>query len=142
MGEPKKLHEQDNWHQRARDVGDQLYLAGLGAYSKASNKSRALYEQCVQAGSQVLGDGDDSRSRLLLAGRGLAANARAFADRLPAKRKQLYEQLVTAGRNERGDEAEGGNEFVLAGLGAVTRLRQEGQDWFNTLVQAGEKHQA
>lgn len=142
MGEPNNLHEQDSWRQRARNVSDQLYLAGLGAYSKASNQSRTLYEQCVLAGSQALGDEGDSRSRLLLAGRGLVVNARALADRIPAKRKELYEQLVTAGRNERGDEAEGGNEFVLAGLGAVTRLRQEGQDWFNTLVQAGEKHQA
>src|SRR5699024_9688548 len=125
-----------------KNAGDQLYLAGLGAYGKTSDKSRALYEQCVQAGSQAFGNEDNNRPRLLLAGRGLVATARAFADRIPAKRKQLYEQLVTAGRSERGDKAEGANEFVLAGLGAVTLLRQEGQDWFNTLVQAGEKDQA
>lgn len=143
MGASKDFQEQqDNLRQRTRDLGDKLYLAGLGAYSKASNKSRTLYDQCVQAGSQTLSDEDNDRSRLVLAGHGLVIATRKLADRIPAKRKELYEQWVTAGRNERGDEAEGANEFVLAGLGAVTRLRQESRAWFDTLVQAGEKHQA
>lgn len=143
MGELKDIREQqDKLIDRAKTLGNKLYLAGLGAYSKVTDGSEALYDQYLEAGSEVYGDNADGKPKLVLAGRGFVVSTRKLIDEVPAKRRELYEQFIQTGKQERGEKADDTNEFVLAGLGAASTLRQESEKLFNDLVSAGEKQQA
>ncbi|MBL7252298.1 phasin family protein [Alloalcanivorax marinus] len=143
MGELKDLREdQEKLLSRVRSFGDKLYLAGLGAYSKAGDSSEELYEQYVEAGSEAYGDDAEGKSKLLLAGRGFTVRARALLEEAPRKRQELYEQFISTGKEARGEKAETSNEFVLAGLGALTTAREQSRKLFEELVSAGEKQRA
>lgn len=140
MGELKQLREQQQTLiKRARHLSHTLYLAGVGAYSKATGHSEALYQQYLEEGTQAYGDNAEGKPALLLAGRGAAVSARKLIQDAPAKRGELYEQWVSLGKRERGEDVESSNEFVLAGIGAVSALRQGGQRLFDDLVSTGEK---
>lgn len=143
MGELKELREdQENLLNRVKDFGNKLYLAGLGAYSKAGDSSEELYEQYVEAGTQAYGEDAEEKSKLLLAGRGFTVRAKELLEEAPRKRQELYEQFISTGKEVRGEKAETSNEFVLAGLGAVTTAREQGLKLFDELVSAGEKQRA
>jgi hypothetical protein len=143
MGELKDIRDQqDNLIQRAKTLGNKLYLAGLGAYSKAGDSSEELYGKYVQAGQEAYGEDAEGKSKALLASRGLVVNTRQLIDDAPRKRHELYEQFVANGKQERGEKAEETNEFVLAGLGAVSTLREQSQKLFDDLVSTGEKERA
>jgi len=143
MGELKEIRDQqDNLIQRAKALGNKLYLAGLGAYSKAGDSSEELYDKYVQAGQEAYGDDVEGKSKALLASRGLVVSTRKLIDEAPRKRHELYEQFVASGKQERGEKAEETNEFVLAGLGAVSTLREQSQKLFDDLVSTGEKERA
>jgi hypothetical protein len=140
MGELKQLRDQQaSLTERARQWGNTLYLAGLGAYSKTNDGSEALYQQYVERGTEAYGEQAEGRSKPVLAGRGLLVSARELLDDAPARRQRLYERCIRAGQQQRGDHAQDTNEFVLAGLGAVATLRQQGRQLFDELVSAGEK---
>jgi len=143
MGALKEIREQqNNLVQRAKTLSDKLYLAGLGAYSKAGDSSEQLYGKYIQAGQEAYGDEAKRKSNVHLAGRGLVVSTRKLIDEAPAKRQELYEQFITSGKQERGEKAETTNEFVLAGLGAVNALREQSQKLFDELVSTGEKERA
>lgn len=140
MGELKDLREQqEELLNRAKELGNKLYLAGLGAYSKAGSTSSELVEKYVEAGSEAFGEEAEGKPKAVLAGRGLIQVARELVDTAPEKRKELYERFVSAGKGERGEKAEETNEFVLAGIGAVITAREESEKLFNELVAAGEE---
>lgn len=140
MGELKDLREQqEKLVSRARELSNKLYLAGLGAVSKAETTSSELLDQYVARGSEALGDAAEGKPKALLASRGALVAARELLEAAPEKRKALYERLVDAGRSERGEQAADTNEFLLAGLGAVKTAREEGEKFFNELVAAGEQ---
>ena len=139
MGELKDLREQsESLVNRAKDLGNKLYLAGLGAYDKAEENSEDLLNKYVEAGSAAYGEDAEGKPKALLAGRGALQAARELLDSAPEKRQALYEKLIEAGKKERGEKADATNEFVLAGLGAVATAREEGEKLFNELVSAGE----
>lgn len=139
MGELKDLREQqENLVSRARELGNKLYLASLGAVSKAETTSGTLLDEYVARGNQELGEAAEGKPKALLASRGALAAARELLDAAPEKRKALYERLVDAGRSERGEKATETNEFLLVGLGAVKTARDESEKLFNELVAAGE----
>ena len=102
MGELKEIRDQqDNLIQRAKTLGNKLYLAGLGAYSKAGDSSEELYGKYVQAGQEAYGDEAEGKSKALLASRGLVVSTRKLLDEAPQKRHELYEQFVASGKQER-----------------------------------------
>lgn len=143
MGELKEIRaQQDNLINRAKTLSNKLYLASLGAYSKASDGSETLYGQYLEAGNEAYGEHAGNKPKFLLAGRGLVVSTRKLIREVPTKRQELYEQLIQTGKKERGERADDTNEFLLAGLGAVSTLRQESQKLFDDLVRAGEKQQA
>lgn len=140
MGELKQLREQqETLVARAKDLNRKIYLAGLGAYSKAEGSSGELYEKYAATGATALGESAEGKPKALLAGRGLLQAARELLETAPDKRKELYERFVETGKSERGEKAESTNEFVLAGLGAVKTARTESEKFFNELVTAGEE---
>ena len=140
MGELKDLREQsESLVNRAKDLGNKLYLAGLGAYDKAEENSEDLLNKYVEAGSAAYGEDAEGKPKALLAGRGALQAARELLDSAPEKRQALYEKLIEAGKKERGEKADATNEFGLAGLGAVATAREEGEKLFNDLVSAGQK---
>ena len=140
MGELKDLRaQQENLVNRARELGNKLYLAGLGAVTKAEVTSNELLDEYVARGTAELGDAAADKPKALLASRGALAAARELLESAPEKRKALYERLVEAGRAERGEKAADTNEFLLAGLGAVKTAREEGEKLFNELVATGEQ---
>lgn len=140
MGELKELREQqESLVARAKDLNRKIYLAGLGAYTKAESTSGELYEKYAATGADALGESAEGKPKALLAGRGLLQAARELVDTAPEKRKALYERFVDAGKKERGEKADSTNEFVLAGLGAVLTAREESEKLFNELVAAGEE---
>lgn len=140
MGELKNLREQqENLLNRAREANRKLYLAGLGAYSKAESASSELLDKYAQTGSEKLGEKAEGKPKALLAGRGLLEAAREAVESAPEKREELYNQFVKAGSEKRGEQAESTNEFLLAGLGAVITAREEGEKLFNDLVSTGEQ---
>ena len=143
MGELKDLREQsESLVNRAKELGNKLYLAGLGAYEKAEEGSEELLNKYVENGSKAFGDDAESKPKALLASRGLVVSTRKLIDEAPRKRHELYEQFVASGKQERGEKAEETNEFVLAGLGAVSTLREQSQKLFDDLVSTGEKERA
>lgn len=140
MGELKDLRaQQEQLLTRAKALSNKLYLASLGAVTKAEAGSNELLEQYVSTGSQVMGDKAESTPKALLAGRGALEAAKELLNTAPEKRKALYEKFVAAGSEQRGEKAEETNEFVLASLGAVLTARSEGEKLFNELVATGEK---
>lgn len=141
MGELKDIREeQESIVARAKELNRKLYLAGLGAYSKAGETSGELFDKYVEAGREAFGEDAGEKPRALLISRGLLKSAREALENVPEKRQELYERFVQAGRKERGEKAESTNEYVLAGLGAVLTAREEGEKLFNELVTAGEEH--
>lgn len=145
MGDLKDLREQQeerDLRDRVRGLSDTLYLAGLGAYTKATTGSEQLYGKCLSAGAEAYGDDADGKSRLVLAGRGLAVSARKLVDEAPRLRRELYEEFIRTGKAVRGEDTESSNEFVLAGAGAVTTVRQRGRELFETLVSTGKQQRA
>ncbi|ASK35094.1 hypothetical protein [Alloalcanivorax mobilis] len=143
MGELKQLREQQQTLiHRAKRLSNTLYLAGLGAYSKATNHSEALYQRYLEEGTQAYGDDAERKPALLLAGRGAVVSARKLLEDAPAKRGELYEQWIATGKQERGEDSAQANELVLAGIGAVSTLRQRSQRLFDDLVSTGEKESA
>ncbi len=140
MGELKNLREQqESILARAKEVNRKIYLAGLGAVSKAEGTSTELFEKYAETGAAELGDAADGKPKALLAGRGLLKAARELVETAPEKRKALYQRFIEAGREERGEQAESTNEYLLASLGAVVTARAESQKLFNELVAAGEQ---
>ena len=140
MGELKDLREQsESLVNRAKELGNKLYLAGLGAYEKAEEGSEELLNKYVENGSKAFGDDAESKPKALLASRGALVAARELLDSAPEKRQALYEKLLEAGKKERGEKAEETNEYLLAGLGAVATAREEGEKLFNERVSTGEK---
>lgn len=140
MGELKNLREQqENLISKAREANRKLYLAGLGAYSKAENTSSELLDKYVQSGSEKLGEKAEGKPKALLAGRGLVEAAREAVDNAPSKREELYNRFVKVGTEKRGEQAESTNEYLLAGLGAVATAREEGEKFINELISAGEQ---
>lgn len=140
MGELKNLREQqESLLARAKEVNRKVYLAGLGAFSKAESTSEELFDKYVASGSEAFGESAEGKPRALLAGRGLLSAVRESLETAPEKRKELYERFVQTGRQERGEQAGGTNEFLLAGIGAVKTAREESQKLFDELVEAGEQ---
>ena len=140
MGELKDLRaQQENLVNRARELSNKLYLAGLGAVTKAEATSSELLDQYVARGTTELGEAAEGKPKALLASRGALAAARELLEAAPEKRKALYERFVDAGRAQRGEKAAETNEFLLAGLGAVKTAREESEKLFNELVAAGEQ---
>ena len=140
MGELKDLREQqESLLARAREANRKIYLAGLGAYSKAENQSSELFDKYVKSGTEKLGEKAEGKPKALLAGRGLLEAAREAVDQAPTKREEMYNQFVKAGSEKRGEQAESTPEYLLAGLGAVVSAREEGEKLFNELVSAGEQ---
>ncbi len=140
MGELKNLREQqENLVSKAREANRKLYLAGLGAYSKAENSSSELLDKYAQTGTEKLGDKAEGKPKAVLAGRGLLESAREVVENAPDKREELYNQFVKAGTEKRGEQAESTNEYLLASLGAVVTAREESEKFFNELVSAGEQ---
>lgn len=140
MGELKDIREQqESIIERAKEANRKLYLAGLGAYSKAEETSEKLYDEYLKAGTEAFGESAEGKPKALLAGRGLLVSAREALENIPQKREELYSRFVEAGRKERGEKAESTNEYLLAGLGAALTAREEGEKFFNELVQAGEE---
>lgn len=139
MGELKDLRaQQEQLLNRAKALSNKLYLAGLGAVTKAESTSNDLLDQYVASGSAVLGEKAEGKAKAVLASRGALEAAKELIETAPQKRKALYEKLVAAGSEQRGEKAEDTNEFVLAGLGAVLTARSEGEKFFNELVTTGE----
>ena len=140
MGELKDIREQqENLVEKAKEFNRKLYLAGLGAVSKAGSTSDELYDRYVKAGTEAFGEDAEDKPKVVLAGRGLLSNARELVENAPEKRKELYERFLEAGRKERGEKAESTNEVLLAGIGAVITAREEGEKLFEELVEAGEQ---
>ena len=133
MGELKALRQdQESLVNRAKEINRKVWLAGLGAVSKAEEKGRARLDRLVAAGEQALGAESAEQNRYLVAARGLVVTLRDEGD-------ELLNKLVEAGKKQRGEE--GNNEAVLAAIGALATLRDEGQRLFDDLVAAGEKRQ-
>lgn len=140
MGELKDLREQqENLLDRAKETNRKLYLAALGAISKATETADDLMEKYVSEGREAFGETAEEKPRLVLASRGMLKATRDLVENAPEKRHELYERFVDAGRKERGEKAESTLEFVLAGIGAVITAREESQKLFDELVEAGEK---
>ena len=140
MGELKDIREQqEQLVGRAKELANKLYLASLGAYTKAGSTSSELLDKYVDAGSKAFGEEAESKPKAVLAGRGLIENARELLETAPEKRKELYERFITAGKSQRGEKADETNEFVLAGIGAVLTAREESEKLFNELVAEGEQ---
>lgn len=137
MGELKDLRaQQENLVSRARELGNKLYLAGLGAVSKAETTSNELLDEYVARGTAEFGEAAAGKHKVVLASRGALLAARELIETAPEKRKALYERFVDAGRSQRGEDT---NEFILAGLGAVQTAREESEKLFNELVSTGEQ---
>jgi polyhydroxyalkanoate synthesis regulator phasin len=137
MGELKDLRaQQENLVNRARELGNKLYMAGLGAVSKAETTSNELLDEYVARGTAEFGEAAEGKHKAILASRGALLAARELIETAPEKRKALYERFVDAGRSQRGEDT---NEFILAGLGAVQTAREESEKLFNELVSAGEQ---
>jgi len=140
MGELKDLRaQQENLINRARDLGSKLYLAGLGAATKAEATSGELLDEYVARGTAELGEASEGKPKALLASRGALAAARELLEAAPEKRKALYERFVDTGRSQRGEKAAETSEILLAGLGAVRTAREESEKLFNELVATGEQ---
>lgn len=140
MGELKDLRaQQENLVNRARELGNKLYLASRGAATKAEATSGELLDEYVARGTAELGEAAEGKPKALLASRGALVAARELLEAAPEKRKALYERFVDAGRSQRGEKAAETSEILLAGLGAVQTAREEGGKLFNELVAAGEQ---
>lgn len=140
MGELKDLRaQQENLVSRARELGNKLYLASLGAVTKAEATSSDLLDEYVARGTAEFGEAAEGKHKAVLASRGALLAARELVETAPEKRKALYERFVDAGRSQRGEQAADTNEFVLAGLGAVQTAREESEKLFNELVSTGEQ---
>tara|TARA_A100001391_G_scaffold85952_3_gene56371 strand:- start:10251 stop:10706 length:456 start_codon:yes stop_codon:yes gene_type:complete len=135
-----------NFLTRARQWGDKVYLAGLGAYSKAGEGSEELYEKYLRSGTEAYGESAEGKPALLLAGRGLVdstvVSARKLIEEAPRKRHELYERCVDTGKQVRGEDADTSNELLLAGTGAVATVRERGRRLFDELLAAGEQASA
>ena len=95
MGELKEIRDQqDNLIQRAKALGNKLYLAGLGAYSKAGDSSEELYEQFVASGKQERGEKAEETNEFVLAGLGAVSTLREQS-------QKLFDDLVSTGEKER-----------------------------------------
>lgn len=140
MGELKELRaQQDQLLSRAKELGNKLYLAGLGAVTKAETGSTELLDKYVTSGSKALGDTANGKPKAVLAGRGALEAAKELLASAPEKRKALYETFIAAGSKQRGEKSEETNEILLAGLGAVLTARSEGEKLLNELIATGEK---
>lgn len=134
MGELKDVrNQQDSLVERAREINRKIWLAGLGAVSKAEEESRKQLDKYVSAGERAIGgEGSVDKNRYLVAARGLVVTLREESD-------SFVDRLVKAGRTQQGDKAEQGSEYVLALIGAYATVRDESQRIFDDLVASGEK---
>lgn len=134
MGELKDLRtQQESLVNRAKEINRKVWLAGLGAVSKAEEQGRKQLDKYVSAGERAIGSEAALKSRYVVAARGLVATIREEGD-------TLVNKLVEAGKKQQG-ETEEANEYVLAVIGAVATLRDESQRIFDDLVATGEKRQ-
>lgn len=134
MGELKELRsQQESLVERAKEINRKLWLAGLGAVSKAEEEGRKQLDKYRYAGELAIGSEAADQNRYLVAARGLIATLRAESDELVTK-------LVDAGKKKQGPEGED-SEYVLAVIGAVSTLRDQSQRIFDDLVATGEKRQ-
>ncbi|MFZ5723440.1 MAG: phasin family protein [Pseudomonadota bacterium] len=134
MGELKEIRDQqETLVARAKEMNRKLWLAGLGAVSKAEEQGRRQLDKYRQAGEQVIGTDAAEQNRYLVAARGLVVTLRSEGD-------ELISKLVDAGKQQQGPEA-ADSEYVLAVIGAFATLRNESQRIFDDLVATGEKRQ-
>ncbi|MFZ5757662.1 MAG: phasin family protein [Pseudomonadota bacterium] len=134
MGELKELRsQQESLVERAKEINRKLWLAGLGAVSKAEEEGRKQLDKYRYAGELAIGSEAAEQNRYLVAARGLVATLRSEGD-------ELVNKLVEAGKKQKGPEA-GDSEYVLAVIGAFATLRDESQRIFDDLVATGEKRQ-
>ena len=141
MAELKELRAQsEELLNRAKELSNKVYLAGLGAYEKGQSGSEELYGKFVTSGTEAFGDDAEKQPKAVLAARGLFINTKNLLETVPEKRVEFYEKLVAAGKEQRGEKADASNEFVLAGFGAVITVRDEAQKLFKDLVAAGEQN--
>ena len=140
MGELKDLRaQQEQLLSRAKELGNKLYLAGLGAITKAETGSTDLLDKYVSSGSKALGDSAEGKPMAVLAGFGAIEAAKEAINTAPDTSKALYDKFLQAGSAQRGEKAEATNEYLLAGLGAMLTARSESEKLFNELVSTGEK---
>ncbi len=139
MGELKDLREQsESLVNRAKELGNKLYLAGLGAYEKAEEGSEELLSKYVETAPKPLATTLKASPKPCWQAAApwlLPANCSTA----PGKASGPVRKLLEAGKKERGEKAEETNEYLLAGLGAVATAREEGEKLFNELVSTGEK---
>lgn len=135
MGELKDLrNEQESLVNRAKEINRKLWLAGIGAVSKAEEEGRKRLDKYVSAGERAVGTDAADQNRYIVAARGVVVTLREEGD-------ALVNKLVDAGKKQQGDTTEAGNEYVLAVIGAFATLRDESQKIFDDLVATGEKRQ-
>lgn len=136
MGDLKALHtQQESLASRAREINRKLWLAGLGAVSKAEEEGRKQIDKYVFAGEQAIGSKAALKHRYVVAARGLIVTLRDGSD-------NLLNRLVEAGKNQQGKTAAPDNTYMLAAIGAVATLRDGSQKFFDDLVATGEKRQS
>ncbi len=135
MGELKELRgQQESLVHRARDINHKVWLAGLGAVSKAEEQGRKSIDRYVAAGERAIGSEAALKSRYIVAARGLVTTLREEGD-------EILNKLVDAGKKQDATVAEDGNVYILALVGALTTLRDESRKIFDDLVASGEKRQ-
>lgn len=134
MGELKEIRDQqESLVERAKEINRKLWLAGLGAVSKAEEQGRKQLDKYRYAGELAIGSEAAEQNRYLVAARGLVATLRSESD-------ELVNKLVDAGKKQQGPDAND-SEYVLAVIGAIATLRDESQRIFDDLVATGEKRQ-
>lgn len=132
MGELKEIRtQQETLIERAKEVNRKLWLAGLGAVSKAEEQGRKQLDKYRVAGEQILGKDAAEQNRYLVAARGLVVTLRSESE-------ELIDKLVSTGKQQ-GAASE--SEYVLAAIGAFATLRDESQRIFDDLVATGERRQ-
>lgn len=135
MGQLKALREDQDSSlvDRAKEINRKLWLAGLGAVSKAEEEGRKQLDKYVSAGEEAIGEDANGQNRYIVAARGLVVTLREESD-------SLVNKLVEAGKKQQGNEsAEDNNEYLLAVIGAYAKLRDESKRIFDDLVATGEK---
>ena len=124
MGELKQLSEQQlSLLERAKSVGQQIYLANLGLVGRVETESKKQYDKMVAAGTESRKEQAAATNKAVLAAVGFVEVLKSEAEKL--KGDGFMQQVDVVKQR-------------LAGL----KLKEGSQKLFDELVAEGEKRKA
>ena len=141
MGELKAVAESQvelKLVERVKEIGSQVYLAGLGLVTLVQEESQKQYDKFLAAGQAARGEKASADKKVVLVVVGVVETVKVETGKLKSESEKLSEKLKTESEKLSGKVKAESEKLKVEG----EKLKADGLKLIDDLIAAGEKRKA